>query len=651
VIQIFEPTPAQISQVEAQNQPPSPGQLAKVPRRSVRVTGLVVTENEFPAGGGARYDLFPTRAYASAYDPDTEVETFYDVKLRHGAADQVAFDSQLRPLGSLGADDLDADAAAVQRAITPQAVGWWVLAGLIALAGLAVLGQAAARQFSTDTDDHGALSAMGLRGRQFVLIGLVRAFVIGLAAAAGAVALAAALSPLTPVGEARLAAADPGTVSVDPLVTLIGVPGVVAAVLLLSVWPAVRHARPVRPEPLPPAGGLARSVVRAVAAVGAPPSVLIGVPVGSALLGTMLAITALSATAVFGASLAGLINSPALYGAPYDVKFSNEGTGSGAVLTGPLLDSLRRDPAIDRVTVATELAVNVNGRPVRAVAVTAERGPVLISVVDGRLPRGDQDIMLGAATLRSLGARAGDTVRVTVADPVTGAARTTPFRVTGRASFAPSFGSGGFGTGAALTVSALMHAECPDGGHACLRKAQQGVIYSVLVHTVSGSSGAAALARYTSQYRPFVADPEQPTELINFGESVSFPLLFGVALSLFGVATLIHLLLVSVQRRRAEAGLLKVLGFLRRQVAAVIGWQATAIILAGVVAGVPLGIAAGKVAWRLFATNFGVVPVAVVQPVPLVLLAAAALAAANLLAVLPALLAARSRPADLLRAE
>ena len=664
VIQILEPTPAQISQVAAQqNQRPSPAQLAKVPRHSVRVTGLVVTENEFPAGGGNRYDLFPTRAYAAAYDPHTEVSTFYYVKLRHGATDQAAFDSQLRPLGSLGAEDLDVEAAAVQRAITPQVVGWWVLAGLIALAGLVVLAQAAARQFSTDTEDHDALSALGFQGRQFVLLGLARALVIGLAGAAGAVALAGALSPLTPVGEARLAAADPGIVSVDPLVTLIGVPGVVAAVLLLSVWPAVRYARPARPDPLP-AGGRARSVVGAGAAVGAPPSVLIGVryafergrgrtpvPVGSALLGTVLAVTALSATTVFGASLTGLINSPALYGAPYDVKFSNEGTGSGAVLTGPLLDRLRRDPAIDRVTVATEVEINVNGRNVRAVAVTAARGPALISAVDGRLPRGNQDIMLGATTLRSLGARAGHTVQVTVNDPVTGAARTTPFRITGRASFAPSFVTGGFGSGAALTVSALLHAQCPDGGPACLRKAQQGLIYSVLVHAAPGPSGAAALARYTSQYHGFVADQEQPTELINFGESVSFPLLFGVALSLFGAATLVHLLLVSVHRRRAEAGLLKVLGFVRRQVAAVTSWQATAIILVGVVAGVPLGIAAGKVAWRLFATNFGVVPVPVVQAVPLVLLAAAALAAANLLAVLPALLAGRSRPADLLRAE
>jgi hypothetical protein len=371
----------------------------------------------------------------------------------------------------------------------------------------------------------------------------------------------------------------------------------------------------------------------------------------------VLAVTALSATTVFGASLARLIDSPALYGAPYNLVFSNTGSDPGveAVLTGPLVGTLRRDPAIDQITEAAVVELNVNGHHVRAVAVNAVQGTPLISSVDGQLPRSDQDIVLGAATLRGLGAAAGDSVRATVDDPVTGATRTTGFRVSGRASFAPSFGTGGFGTGAALTVNGLLRAQCPPaipGAAACQRKAQQDLIYSVLVHAVPGPSGAAALARYThSKYRPLVQDEDRPTELVNFGQAVSFPLLFGAALSLFGAATLVHLLLVSVRRRRTETGLLKVLGFVRRQVAATVGWQAVTVVLAGLVAGVPLGIAAGKAAWRLFAVNIGVVPVSVVQAVPLILLAAAVLVAAVLLAVLPALLAARSRPADLLRTE
>ena len=377
------------------------------------------------------------------------------------------------------------------------------------------------------------------------------------------------------------------------------------------------------------------------------------VPVGTALLGSVLALAALCGTAVFGASLARLISSPALYGIPYQVEFANDGIGPGTVLTGSLLTSLRRDPAISQVTLVTVTEIQVNGRHVRAAALGAIRGEPLISKVDGRVPRSDREIMLGAATMRSVGARPGGLVRVTVADPVTGAARRYPFRVTGRASFPADFGTGGLGTGAALTLSGLMHAQCPPaaGQAGCADHAARDAIYEVLVRSAPGRYGAAALARYTHRYRSFVISPERPAELLSFGQSVDFPLLFGMLLALFGAATMVHLLLVSVARRRSEAGLLKVLGFVRRQVAAVVGWQATTVAVVGIVIGVPLGIAAGKVAWRAFATGFGVVPVSVVQPAVLAVLVVSVLVAANVLAVAPALIAARSRPAQLLRAE
>jgi hypothetical protein len=53
----------------------------------------------------------------------------------------------------------------------------------------------------------------------------------------------------------------------------------------------------------------------------------------------------------------------------------------------------------------------------------------------------------------------------------------------------------------------------------------------------------------------------------------------------------------------------------------------------------------------LFATNFGVVPVSVVPAALLAVLACGVLVAANVLAAFPAWLAARSRPAQLLRTE
>ena len=381
---------------------------------------------------------------------------FYFVRLRHGAADLPAFDSQLRPLGTLGADDLDIDAATVQRSIRPQAVGWWVLAGLAALAGLAVIGQAAARQFVSDQDDHQALAAVGLRVRQFVALGLARAAIIGAAGAAGAVALAALLSPLTPVGEARLAAPSAGAVVLDPLLTVIGALATVAAVVALSAWPAVRHARrlrggpAVRPEPV--------ALIRVMARVSVPPAALIGVrhalergrgrhpvPVGTALLGMVVAVAALCATAVFGASLTQLISTPALYGVPFQAQFANQAGGSEAHAIKPLLTSLRQDRAISQITLATTANISVNGHHVRAVAMNAVRGPALLSVVDGKLPgrrprdrAGRRDPAQHRGPDRGPGP--GDRPR-TVTAPCT----TAQFRVVGRASFPASFGIRGAG--------------------------------------------------------------------------------------------------------------------------------------------------------------------------------------------------------------
>jgi ABC-type lipoprotein release transport system permease subunit len=471
------------------------------------------------------------------------------------------------------------------------------------------------------------------------------------------------LSPLTPVGEARLATGSPGAVEIDPLVTVAGALAIVVIVVALSVWPAIRHAQLSRSDP--PRRPVGAAALRAAAWIGGPPSALIGVryalergrgrqsvPVGTALLGMALAVAALCATAVFGASLTRLISSPALYGVPFQAEFTNESTGPGSAITGSVLASLRNDHAIGRITLAAPGAIDVNGRQVRLLAVTAIRGRPLISVVDGRPPRGDHEIMLGAATMRSLDAQPGELVHVTVTDPG-GLPHQVVFRVVGRAAFPPSFGTGGLGSGAAMTLNALTDAQCPPGAAqaACQGMVQQGTAYSLLARAAPGPAAAAALTRHVRAYPQFSASSQEPVELVNFGESVNFPLLFGVALGLFGAATMVHLLLVSVSRRRAEAGLLKVLGFVRYQVAAVVSWQATAVALVGIVAGVPLGIAAGRVLWRVFATNFGVVPLTVVEILPVAALALGVLVAANVLAFVPALLAARSRPAELLRAE
>ncbi|HYY18021.1 MAG TPA: FtsX-like permease family protein, partial [Streptosporangiaceae bacterium] len=122
-------------------------------------------------------------------------------------------------------------------------------------------------------------------------------------------------------------------------------------------------------------------------------------------------------------------------------------------------------------------------------------------------------------------------------------------------------------------------------------------------------------------------------------------------LVLCGIAALAYLLIASVARRRYENALLKALGFVRRQTAAVVFCQASAVALIGVVIGLPLGVAAGQAVWRVFAFNLGMVVVPVIPAGELAALAAGVLVAANGLAVIPAVAAARSRAGLILRTE
>ena len=106
-----------------------------------------------------------------------------------------------------------------------------------------------------------------------------------------------------------------------------------------------------------------------------------------------------------------------------------------------------------------------------------------------------------------------------------------------------------------------------------------------------------------------------------------------------------------VDARRRELAVFKTLGFVRRQVRSTVACQATTTVAVALVVGVPLGIIAGRWVWTRFADDLGIVAVPVVPVLPVVLTALLALVAANLIAAAPAAIAARTRPALVLRAE
>lgn len=631
------------------------------PTVSLRVVGIEAAELDFPTASAPSYDLFTTEAFAKSFNAKSVVLSAYFVRLRHGAADLPRFQSQAKALGGLSVSDLDTSASAIVGSIQPLAVGWWILAGLAALVGIIVMAQALARQATIEADSYATLSALGVSRRQLVVLTMTRTLFIGVVGAIGGMVLAFLLSPLTLVGEAKLAAPSTGF-DFDTLALLLGALAAIIAVLALGLWPAIRTARMKNPGESTRVARPSR-IVALLTALDAPVSALMGVrhalergrgdnavPVGSAMLGSILAVTALCATVVFGASLTHLTSTPTLYGQLSGLSFSVNGSLS-STWNEQMLTGIERTRAVSDIFAAVSGDVSINGKDVDAIAGQSLRGQLVVTMINGRLPSAGNEVTLGATTLRQLGAHVGSVVRVAVPQPQ-GGSHISSFRIVGTAVFPPN-GVGGLGTGALFTLDSFLGGRCNPGPkqNACFVQSVIAAQGAFVVRAAPGAQGQAALTRLSRAYPSEVTHPATPTNLVNFGEAVDFPLIFGLVVILFGTATLMHFLVVSVVRRRREAGLLKSLGFIRRQVAFAVSWQTTTVAVVGIIIGVPVGIAIGREVWRAFANNLGVLPIPVVTVWVMVAVASGTLIVANVLAIGPALVASRSNPASLLKAE
>jgi hypothetical protein len=654
------------SQASAYNNATSVQPRPNGPTLAFQVVGFEASQGEFPAGSGPTYDLWGSQALARSMVPRTPPSYTYYVRLRRGAADINRFDTEAgsEPAksvpGYLGASSLDAVAASVEASVHPQAVGWWALAALAALVGLAVIGQALFRQSNVEKEDFPTMAAIGADRRLLVSLGLARALTVGLIGAAGAVALATALSSLAPLGEARTAEVSTG-IHFDAVVLPLGALTTVLAVLALAVWPALRASHNLWSGDLDSTSR--RSVIMArLAAAGAPPAAVIGVshalgsksggapvPVRSALVGTVLAVIALCGTAVFGASLSHLTAAPRLYRDDFQLNFPLYEENRG--WEPALLKRLLEDKQVSGITQAIAGFTAINDVPMGVIVGTAMRGQLLFSTVSGHLPIGAGQIGLGSTTMRQIGAHVGSVVHFSTRNGA------VPMRVVSEVSFPVLLaGSVSLGNGALLATAGFLATECSPGPAQarCLRAVNGGLNTgggALVISVVPGPLGQQDLSRYLKNDQSISALPSTPISLVNFGEAVDFPLIFGVILAAFGAATLAHLLVISVARRRREIGLLKVLGFVDSQVGYVVAWQATTLAGIGIIVGTPLGIVIGRAVWRAFANNLGAVPVSVVPIWLLVALLAGVVVVANLIAIVPAFVATQSKPKELLRAQ
>lgn len=106
-----------------------------------------------------------------------------------------------------------------------------------------------------------------------------------------------------------------------------------------------------------------------------------------------------------------------------------------------------------------------------------------------------------------------------------------------------------------------------------------------------------------------------------------------------------------MRQRRRDLGVLKTLGFVRRQVRATVAWQATTMTVIALAVGLPLGVASGRWARRLFAEDLGIVAAFVTPVLGILVVVPIAIVVANLAAARPGRVAARTGPALVLRSE
>jgi predicted lysophospholipase L1 biosynthesis ABC-type transport system permease subunit len=363
------------------------------------------------------------------------------------------------------------------------------------------------------------------------------------------------------------------------------------------------------------------------------------VPVRSAVIAAAAAVGALTAAAIFGASLLHLVRHPAAYGVTWDVRVGNYADQRGPELAARRLAG---NPAVSAYRgLVTGVGSFVDGRSVPLLSFAPGKGSLGPAVVEGREPTRPDEVALGATTMRALGKRIGDTVEVS------GVGEPQRLRVVGRVIV----NAGDVGAAVAPGRGAITHVDLwrrvgPPGP-----PGPPVTPSSFFVRLDPATDRHRAIEQLERDFPNTVVFPLKQPDLTNLERVAYLPGLLAGLVALLALGTVTHALVTSVRRRRRDLAMLKTLGFTRGQVSQTVAWQATTFALVAALAGLPVGIAAGRWAWRLVADQLGVVSGPVVPPVPVLAVAAGALLAANVAAAGPGLVAARIRPAVVLRSE
>lgn len=574
--------------------------------------------------------------------------------------------------------------AKADRSLRPISIALGVFGAVTLLAAILVAAQLVARRLRTEVVDREVLRALGANPADTVLDGLLGVEIAILLGTLLAAAIAIALSPIAPIGPVRPVYPSRG-IAFDWIVLGFGMLALfvlLTAIALALALASAPHRVAWRPRLRPASGArivasAARSGLSAPGVVGVRMALEPGegrsaVPVRSALLGSILAVTLVVTTVTFGNSLQTLVASPSLYGWNWSYILNPIGSGGGNV-PKVAFSMLHRDPYVAAYAGASYNDVEIDGQTVPFLIENAGAA-VSPPILSGQPVTAPHQVVLGAATLAQLGKHLGDYVTLTY-----GTRADAPFyvppkrlRIVGTATFpAVGFASSvsdhtSMGIGA-LLADQVLPSEFSNAVNGASDPALAGPSMA-LIRLKPDAPPRAALASLQqiaqTSDQAFANAPggaagnaivvqgvQRPAEIVNYKTIGVTPTLLVSGLALGAIAALALTLLSSVRQRRRDLALLKTIGFVRRQLAAAVAWQATVAAFVGIVAGVPLGVVAGRWLWNLFAEQIYAVPYPTVPVLSLVLVGVGTLVLANVIAAVPARTAARTPTAILLRTE
>jgi hypothetical protein len=625
--------PTQPGDIPPQFEPPDGALAFKQPLRVVGIAKSVSGDPSWTASSG----------FYAKYGPHMPPVVNLFVDLDGGAAAIPKFtDGVTKILGHPANIEDTNDLFGIRKArnVTELERDGLLLFALAALLGGGVLvGQALVRTVTASAADVPTWRALGADRRLAIRALLLPAILTALVGTLTTIGVAVALSSRFPLGTARDYDLHAGT-HADWFVLGIAALAVLGGLLLIAAaaawWSVSRRARVAAPPSL---------VDRVFAPMSRAPALMIGarlagepgrgrraVPVRSALVGAIAGVLGVVACLTFRAGVQDAVTQPRRSGVVWNFELGD----GGGLISGRALAAVARSPQVaDALHATWHRALPVNGHPVPMFATRTLSGDLAFVVLQGRRPSRPGEVVLAPTTMRELHVAVGDDVRVG-ADPGVKA------RVVGEALLPATshtdYDQSGWMTSAGVGRAVRNRDDVED---------------YVLVRWRRGTNPAAAQRQLTriGGGNLFPIPAALPVAVADLARVEDLPLALGAFFALLACATVAHALVTTVRRRRHDLAVLRSIGFTRRQTRGAIAWQATLLATVGIVVGVPLGIAVGRLAWRWLADDFPIAYVPPLAALAVVVVAAAAIALANALAAGPAHVATRIRPAEALRVE